>query len=254
MFKGARPSIPKDIPEEITGLGGIAQGCWSPNPQDRPSFPTVLERLTALTSREGGVPCRLGEPKRTLPSPRVGSAATYLRRIADKHLISPQNITMALTKALQATDYSDCIKDLHRVGVDPQGYIDGLDEVCSCSVMSLAALRSRALGYQAIDMLSPESDIHERCVRELSRVCGIYGLLPESHKVNSILTTGQRAVAYSGYSDMWRAMNKTGEYFAVKVFRANQGGPIQVKKVGHSARFPSRYLEISDVWNCRNTV
>ena len=107
------------------------------------------------------------------------------------------------------------------------------------SVIFFAALRSWTLGYQAIDILSPESDIHERCVRELSRVCGIYGLLPESHKVNSILTKGQHAVASGGYSDVWRAVNnKTGEYFAVKVLRMYEDSAAQVKKVGRPVRLP----------------
>lgn len=88
------------------------------------------------------------------------------------------------------------------------------------------------IGYQAIDILSPESDIHERCVKELSRVCGIYGLLPESHKVNTILKKGQHAVASGGYSDIWKAANKTGEYFAVKVLRMYEDSAVQVKKVG----------------------
>jgi len=101
------------------------------------------------------------------------------------------------------------------------------------------------LGHQAIGILSPESDIHERCVRELSRVCEIYGLLPESHKVNSILTTGQHAVASGGYSDVWRAVNKTGEYFAVKVLRMYEDSAAQVKKVGLSVdSLP--YQRISD--------
>lgn len=85
-----------------------------------------------------------------------------------------------------------------------------------------------------IDILSPESDIHERSVRELSRVCGIYGLLPESHKVNSILVTGQYAVTFGGYFDVWRAMNETGEHFAVKVLRTYEDSAAQLKKVGLS--------------------
>lgn len=62
--------------------------------------------------------------------PRAGSAAGYLRPIVDGRLTSPREITTALTNALQATDYSDCIEHLRRVGIDPQSYINGLDKVC----------------------------------------------------------------------------------------------------------------------------
>jgi len=166
------------------------------------------------------------------PRLRTGSTAGYLGSIADGGLTSPQEITRTLTDALAAKDYFTCVKSLKNVDIDPQEYIDGLDQVRSRSVISLAALRSWTLAYQAIDILSPESDIHERCVRELSTVCGIYGLLPESHKVNSILTTSQHAVASGGYSDIWKAVNKTGEYFAVKVLRMYEDSAAQVKKVG----------------------
>jgi len=90
------------------------------------------------------------------------------------------------------------------------------------------------LGYQAIDILSPESDIHERCVQELSRVCGIYGLLPETHTVNSNLTTSQHAIASGGFSDVWKAADQTGDHFAVKVLRVYVDSAAQVKKVGRS--------------------
>ena len=64
--------------------------------------------------------------------PRAGSAAGYLRPISSGLLTSPREITRALTNALGAADYSDCVKDLRRVGIDPQSYIDGLDKVCPC--------------------------------------------------------------------------------------------------------------------------
>jgi len=75
----------------------------------------------------------------TLPRLRVGSSASYLGSVADGELTSPEAITRTLTNALAANDYSDCVKDLHSLGIDPQSYIDGLDKVCSCLVLSLVA-------------------------------------------------------------------------------------------------------------------
>jgi hypothetical protein len=76
--------------------------------------------------------------------PRAASAATKssLHLIADGDLAFPGAITTALNNALEAKDYSDCVKDLQNVGIDPQSYIDGLDRVRPCSVSSQAPSRS----------------------------------------------------------------------------------------------------------------
>ena len=76
---------------------------------------------------------------------RAGSAAGYLHPIADERLRSPQEITTTLTNALGAADYSDCVKDLRRIGIDPKSYIDGLDKVRPRFASSLVARHSRAL-------------------------------------------------------------------------------------------------------------
>lgn len=76
--------------------------------------------------------------------PRAGSAASYLRPISDGHLTSPHEITRTLTNALEAKDYFDSIKDLRRVGIDPQSYVDGLDKVCLC-LSSTSGLHSHLL-------------------------------------------------------------------------------------------------------------
>ena len=47
---------------------------------------------------------------------------------------------MILTNAIEATDYSDCVRDLHRVGIAPQSYINGLDAVCVRFVPSVTGL------------------------------------------------------------------------------------------------------------------
>ena len=162
---------------------------------------------------------------------RAGSAAGYLHPIADGRLRSPQEITTILTNVLGAADYSGCIKDLPRIGIDPQSYIDGLDKVRPCFVSSVVTLHSWALGCQAIDILSHESDIYERCVRALSQVCEIYGLLPDSHKVESSLTVGEHAIKSGGFSDVWKADGGNGGVFAIKVLRMYQNNAERVKKV-----------------------
>lgn len=64
---------------------------------------------------------------------RSVSTASYLRSIADEDLTAPQVITRILTDAFAADDYSDYIKDLSSINIEPQAYIDGLDKVSSCS-------------------------------------------------------------------------------------------------------------------------
>jgi hypothetical protein len=145
--------------------------------------------------------------------------------------MSPQEITATLIKALEATDYSDCIKDLRRIGIDPQSYINGLDKVHPCFVLSPATSHSWLSESQAINIISPGSDIYERCIRALGRVCGIYALLPGSHEVELALTTGEHPVASGGFSDVWKAENENGEVFAVKVLRMYQDNAAVVKKV-----------------------
>ena len=92
-----------------------------------------------------------------------------------------------------------------------------------------------AFGIQAIDILSPEYDIHKRCVRALSK---IYGLLPDSHKIKSTLMTSQHAIASGGFSDIWKAANEKNEVFATKVLRTYENNASQVTKVRQYARFP----------------
>ena len=68
-----------------------------------------------------------------LSRPRSASTASYLRSIANGDLTAPQVITRTLTDALAADDYSDCIRDLPNINIEPQAYIDGLDKVRPCS-------------------------------------------------------------------------------------------------------------------------
>ena len=61
-------------------------------------------------------------------SPR--SASTHLSRIS-KRTVSSQDARQVLTAAFTATDYLDCLKNLAGCRIDPQAYIDGLDQVGS---------------------------------------------------------------------------------------------------------------------------
>ena len=91
------------------------------------------------------------------------------------------------------------------------------------------------MGPQAIDILSPESDIHKPCVRALSRTCKIYGLLPGSHTVRITLTKGHHAVASGGFADVWKAEGEDGEVYAIKVLRLYEDSAAKVNKVEQSA-------------------
>lgn len=65
----------------------------------------------------------------------------------------------------------------------------------------------------------------------MSKACGIYGLLPDSHEIKSTLTKSEHAIASGGFSDIWKATNENGEVFGVKVLRMYQNNALQVKKV-----------------------
>lgn len=63
--------------------------------------------------------------------PRASTiTVNHLRLIASRDINFPKVITTTLAKALEAGDYSACLKNLHGIGIDPQSYIDGLDKVC----------------------------------------------------------------------------------------------------------------------------
>jgi hypothetical protein len=63
-----------------------------------------------------------------MKSPR--SASAHLSRIS-KRTVSSQDARQVLTAAFTATDYLDCLKNLAGCRIDPQAYIDGLDQVGS---------------------------------------------------------------------------------------------------------------------------
>lgn len=49
-LSGMRPAIPADCPEEYSRL---VVACWADNPQDRPTFPLILEELHSMIEKSG---------------------------------------------------------------------------------------------------------------------------------------------------------------------------------------------------------
>jgi len=157
------------------------------------------------------------------------SAAVYLRRISQGVPRDPQRV---LTAAFTAIDYLDCIKNLPRWQIDPQAYINGLDQVGSrLSVVVSDPLTP--LLRQILDILSPKLVIYKRCLRALRKACGIYGLLPASHILLPGLTTvHKRPFASGGFADVWRARSRDNQAFAVKHIRIYEVDNLEdVKKV-----------------------
>ena len=141
------------------------------------------------------------------------TAAVHLRRVSQGVPQDPQQVLIA---AFTAIDYSDCIKNLPRWQVDPQAYINDLDQVGSHLFM-LVSDPSTRLPCQILDTLSPELDIYKQCLRALVKVCGIYGLLPTSYIVPPGLTVvKKRPFASSIHAGVWKARNMDNRYFAVK--------------------------------------
>jgi len=150
-----------------------------------------------------------------MAAPR-NSAAVHLRRISQGVPRDPQRV---LTAAFTATDYLDCINNLARWQIDPQAYVNGLDQVGSrLSVPASDPLTP--LLHQILETLSPELDIHKRSLRALRKACGIYGLLPDSHLLPRGLTTvNKRPFASGGFADVWKARSRDNQVFAVKSLR-----------------------------------
>ncbi|KAF9644232.1 kinase-like protein [Thelephora ganbajun] len=63
VFRGKRPGIPDRVTPRMMELWKIAQECWSPSPRDRPSFPSILDKLSTFASLEDVTPFELREPK-----------------------------------------------------------------------------------------------------------------------------------------------------------------------------------------------
>lgn len=163
------------------------------------------------------------------------SASEHLSRIS-KNKVPPQDAQGVLTAAFEVDDYVDCIRNLIRWEIDPQAYVNGLDQVCSRLSMHMGSMLM-AVPHQIINVLSPGSGIYYRCLRVLRQTCGIYGILPTSYLMGqgpTLVTTGtmRRPFASGGFSDVWKARNDDGQIFAIKQLRTYESHGLQhVKKV-----------------------
>lgn len=141
-----------------------------------------------------------------------------------------------LTAALSAHDYIDCIKNLTGWKIDPQAYVDGLDQVCPRLSMP-AGVMLTAVPHQMINTLEHGSEIYYRCLRALRKTCGIYGILPASFCMSqelTLVTTGKikRPFASGGFSDVWKARDNDGRIFAIKHIRTYETDDLaHMKKV-----------------------
>ena len=161
------------------------------------------------------------------------SASSHLSLISQKK-VPPQNAREVLTAAFEADDYADCIKNLAGWEIDPQAYVDGLDQVRSRPPMFAGAMLI-AVPHQIISTLPSRSDDYYRSLRALRRACGIHGVLPTSFKVPQGLTlvtpnNMKRPFASGGFSDVWKARNDKGEIFAIKHLRTYERDSIAYAK------------------------
>jgi len=155
---------------------------------------------------------------RTMTAPR-NSAAVHLRRISEGVPRDPQQV---LTAAFTAIDYLDCIKNLARWQIDPQAYINGLDQVGS-RLSVLVSDPLTPLLHQILDTLSPELDIYKRCLRALRKTCGIYGLLPASHFLSpEFIVVNKRPFASGGFAEVWKVRSRDNQTFAVKRLKIHE--------------------------------
>jgi len=190
---------------------------------------------------------------------RFGSASVHLSRISER-TVSPQEAQQVLTAAFTAPDYIECIKNLTVWEINPQAYIDGLDQVCSRPLVLITSTLTTA-PHQIIDTLAPGSEIYKCSLRALIKVCGIYGILPSSHLVPPGLTlTTKRPFASGGFSDVWKARNDSGQVFSVKKLRTYEAVDLgQVKKVLRVFHSACQYFSLEpchqkyykDVVTCR---
>ena len=167
--------------------------------------------------------------KRPWTSRSRESAVISLKTIANWDGTS-REINQALTAAFEAHDYWDCIRNLVALEIDPQLYIDSLDQVCSYPIPEYHAW-SITIWRQIIDSLPPDSKLRKRYTLALRKACGLYGTLPASCTTTfGRSKPGQRVFESGGCSDVWRSAGKKGRdpVFAVKTLRVYGQDPDKV--------------------------
>ena len=195
------------------------------------TYPIITATSPIASSTSVVQPMRTMTPAKT---PRK-SALHPLFRIS-QNTVPPRDSEQVLTDAFKADDYFDCIENLPGWKIDPQGYIDGLDQVCAY-LSGLTGCTLIAIPRKLIRTLEPGSEIYPRSLRALRRTCGIYALLPTSHLISERLSLVgarkmQRPFASGGNFDLWKARNDGGQIFAIKQLRTYEVDDLQhMKKV-----------------------
>ena len=170
------------------------------------------------------------------------SASSYLGEVANWDGKSKE-IHKAVAAAFEADDYLECIKDLPTLQIEPLSYVNNLDKVSSHPIPSHHA-RFLTTWRQIVDSLPANSGLRKRCIRALRKTCGLYGILPTSYEVTSVLTIppGRRPSAGGGFADVWRITDEKdggeGEVFAVKALRVYEQDPVD--KIRKAWSFSSR--------------
>ena len=163
------------------------------------------------------------------------SASAYLSLISQKE-VSQKDAQEVLTTAFLAHDYIDCIKNLTGWKIDPQAYVDGLDQVCPRLPVPVGVVLT-AVPHQMLNTLEHGSEVYYRCLQALRKTCGIYGIPPASFSVSqrlTLVTTGGagRPFASGGFYDVWKARGDDGQIFAIKHFRTYETDDLtRTKKV-----------------------
>jgi len=182
------------------------------------------------------------------------SASVHLTRISKKE-VSPQDARGVLMAAFTARDYIKCIDDLKSLQIDPQAYIDGLDQVWFRPPILVGTMLI-TVPHQVISELPPGSEMYYRSLRALRKTCGIYGILPASFCMPqelTLVTTGKmkRPFASGGFSDVWKARDKNGRIFAIKHLRTYETDDLtRMKKVLRVCYSTSRYFSWSPLPRC----
>lgn len=118
---------PKDTPP--ASLPVWVDGCCAPFIGDPPGH-SMHEQIYPITR------IVFKESQQTIPTTTIHklSTSTLLRRIAHWDGNSLPEMCQVLDSALEAQDYHDHIRDLNGQNIDPQLYINSLDQVSLCSI------------------------------------------------------------------------------------------------------------------------
>ena len=95
-------------------------------------------------------------------------------------------------------------------------------------------------------MLQPQFQMNlqmrRRCLRVLTKICGEYAILPNSHVIpqSKVLKLGKFPISSSSLSEAWPGMYGEGESVVIRVVRCHESDDIQaVKKVRYFDLFSS---------------